>query len=98
MDLALTLAEDEHGHDVALDVARRLVMYMKRPRGQSQFFIKLQAQSLVNQKDRDFAQWIIDHLTKDLSVARLAEHMYLSERSFARYFKHNPAPPYQGHT
>ncbi|MFT5840714.1 MAG: hypothetical protein ACI9UT_003228 [Flavobacteriales bacterium] len=40
----------------------------------------------------DVAQWIIAHLTKDLSVARLAE------RSFARYFKHNPAPPYQGHT
>ena len=98
MDLALVLVEEDDGNDVALDVALRLMMYMQRSGGQSQFSAKLQAQSLVNQKDRDFAQWIIDHLTKDLPVARLAEHIHLSERSFARYFKHNPAPPYQGHT
>jgi hypothetical protein len=44
IDLALKLIEDDHGHDLALMVARRLVVFLKRPGGQSQFSAHLAAQ------------------------------------------------------
>ena len=44
IDLALALVEDDHGRDVALAVARELVMFLRRPGGQSQFSVQLSAQ------------------------------------------------------
>jgi transcriptional regulator GlxA family with amidase domain len=37
MDLALALVEEDHGHQVALEIARILVMFLVRPGGQSQY-------------------------------------------------------------
>ena len=45
IDLALKLIEDDHGRDLALTVARRLVVFLKRPGGQSQFSAHLAAQN-----------------------------------------------------
>jgi transcriptional regulator GlxA family with amidase domain len=87
MDLALALVEDDLGRDIALAVARRLVLFLRRPGNQSQFSAQLAAQVAHRDALRDAQQWIADHPDADLSVAAMAEHSGMSERNFARCFK-----------
>ena len=79
IDLTLALIEADFGHRVAIDVARQLVMFMKRAGGQSQFSVPLTAQA---QADR-FAElhaWVAGHLREDLRVERLAAEAGMSPR------------------
>ncbi|HEX4819533.1 MAG TPA: GlxA family transcriptional regulator, partial [Acidimicrobiales bacterium] len=87
MDLALALVEDDLGRDVALRVARRLVLFLRRPGNQSQFSAQLSAQVAARDGLRDIQQWIADHPDADLSVAAMATRAGMSERNFARCFK-----------
>jgi transcriptional regulator GlxA family with amidase domain len=87
MDLALALVEADLGREAALEVARRLVLFMKRPGGQSQFSAGLAAQAAVHPPLRDLQDWLPDHLAEDLSVTALARRAHMSERSFARAFR-----------
>ena len=87
MDLALALVEEDLGREIALEVARQLVLFMKRPGGQSQFSSGLAAQAAVRAPLRDLQDWIPDHLDGDLSVPALAARSHMSERSFARAFR-----------
>ena len=87
MDLALALVEDDLGRDVALAVARRLVLFLRRPGNQSQFSAQLAAQVAHRDTLRDTQQWIADHPDADLSVATMAGRAGMSERNFARCFK-----------
>jgi transcriptional regulator GlxA family with amidase domain len=87
MDLALALVEEDLGPAVALEVARALVIFLKRPGGQSQFSGALAAQQASLPALRDLQAWIAGHLDQDLSVAALAARANLSERSFARAFR-----------
>jgi transcriptional regulator GlxA family with amidase domain len=87
MDLALAFVEDDHGADVALRVARQLVLFVRRPGGQSQFSVQLSAQPAQRPGLRDLQQWVADHPTEDLSVAALAQHAAMSPRHFARAFR-----------
>src|ERR1700694_2671623 len=64
IDLALKLIEDDHGRDLALTVARRLVVFLKRPGGQSQFSAHLAAQIADEGKIRSLQHWILDNLAK----------------------------------
>lgn len=86
MDLALALVEDDWGRSVALAVAQQLVLFLKRPGGQSQFSAYLSAQGTGTERFRDLQTWILEHLDEDLSVPSLAERMAMSERHFARAF------------
>jgi len=86
MDLALALVEEDHGREVALAVARELVMFLKRPGGQSQFSVPLMAQAADRQPLRDLQAWIGEHPGADLSVAALARRAAMSARNFARVF------------
>jgi transcriptional regulator GlxA family with amidase domain len=86
VDLALALAEEDLGPDVALAVARQLVVFFKRPGGQSQFSSALAAQQAARPALRELQAWIAGHLDEDLTVAVLAERACMSERSFARAF------------
>jgi transcriptional regulator GlxA family with amidase domain len=86
MDMALAMLEDDHGSTVALAVARELVMFLKRPGGQSQFSDHLAAQFSEDAGLRALQLWMLEHLDQDLSVPRLAEKIAMSERSFARHF------------
>jgi transcriptional regulator GlxA family with amidase domain len=95
IDLTLALIEQDYGYRVAIEVARRLVVFMKRPGGQAQFSVPLLMQS---QKDDSFAElhaWIRQNLGQDLKVNRLAEKAGMSERSFSRAYVarvgHTPA-------
>jgi transcriptional regulator GlxA family with amidase domain len=86
MDLALALVEDDHGRDVALGVARALVMFLKRPGGQAQFSAQLSHQLAEREPLRDLQTYILEHPQGDLSVETLARRMGMSPRNFARVF------------
>ena len=86
MDLALALVEEDRGPEVALAVARHLVMYVQRPGGQSQFSAALRAQRADRQILRELQSWLDDHLDEDLAVATLARRAAMSPRHFARTF------------
>jgi transcriptional regulator GlxA family with amidase domain len=86
MDLALSLVEEDFGRRVALAVARQLVLFLRRPGGQSQFSSQLAVQTADREPLRELQQWIADHLTSDLSIAALANRVAMSPRHFARVF------------
>jgi transcriptional regulator GlxA family with amidase domain len=87
MDLGLALVEEDLGPRVALDVARWLVVFVKRPGGQAQFSAQLAAQTADRAPLRELQAWMADHLDADLSVPALAARACMSERHFARAFK-----------
>ena len=87
MDLALAFVEEDLGREVALEVARQLVLFLKRPGGQAQFSAQLAAQLSEREPLRELQLWIADHLDADLSVPALAERAHMSERNFARAFR-----------
>jgi transcriptional regulator GlxA family with amidase domain len=87
MDLALAMVEEDHGREIALRVARELVMFLKRPGGQSQFSAHLQAQSAERSVVRDVQDYVLGHLKADLSVPALASRAGTSGRTFARVFR-----------
>ncbi|AYV30831.1 helix-turn-helix domain-containing protein [Streptomyces sp. CJ_13] len=87
IDLALALVEEDHGRDVALLIARHLVVFLRRPGNQAQFSAQLAAQTARREPLRDVQQWITEHPGGDLSVAALAARARLSPRHFARAFQ-----------
>lgn len=86
IDLALALVEADLGRPLALEVARHLVVFLKRPGGQAQF-----SQTLALQRDDsrfgELHSWIAEHLHLDLPVATLAARAGMSERSFVRHYR-----------
>ena len=86
MDLALALVEEDHGSRLALQVARNLVLYLRRPGGQSQFSAALSLQATDRKPLRDLEAWVLDHLDKPLNVPVLAQRVAMSPRNFARVF------------
>ncbi|WP_211251691.1 GlxA family transcriptional regulator [Andreprevotia chitinilytica] len=85
IDLTLALVEEDLGHAAVMEIARQMVVFIKRPGGQSQFSAPLLAQA----SDAEFADlhaWIAVHLMEDLRVERLAERVHMSPRSFARHY------------
>ncbi len=86
IDLALALVDDDLGRDVALTVARQLVVFMRRPGGQSQFSAQLASQAASRDWLRDLQAYIAEHTEADLSVAALAARCDMSERHLSRVF------------
>ncbi len=86
IDLALALVEEDLGPQAALEVARSLVLYVRRPGGQAQFSTTLRTQTASRPRIRELQQWIMDNLGEDLSVPELAARAYMSERNFSRVF------------
>jgi transcriptional regulator GlxA family with amidase domain len=86
IDLALALVEEDHGRDKALLIARHLVMFLRRPAGQTQFSVQLSAQVAARTGLREVQRWIADNPAADLSVPELARRANLSPRQFARAF------------
>jgi len=86
IDLALALVEDDLGRDMAMRVARRLVVFLKRPGGQSQFSAPLEAQAADDGTFARLQAWMADHLDGDLRVEALAERCRMSPRHFARLY------------
>ncbi|WP_225446834.1 GlxA family transcriptional regulator [Streptacidiphilus sp. PB12-B1b] len=86
IDLALAMAEADHGPELSRAVARQLVMFVQRPGGQAQFSTQLAAQRPPRAPLRELQAWLADHLDADLTVPALAARAAMSERNFARVF------------
>jgi len=86
MDLALALLEDDLGGELARDVARQLVLFLRRPGGQSQFSVQLAAPLATRPSLRELQSWIHEHPELDLGVEALAKRIGMSPRNFARTF------------
>jgi transcriptional regulator GlxA family with amidase domain len=85
IDLALAMIADDHGEDMALKTAQELVVYRRRPGGQSQFSALLE----MERPDGRFCAllgWMREHLHLALTVEQLAERACMSPRNFARAF------------
>jgi transcriptional regulator GlxA family with amidase domain len=89
IDYTLAMIQSDLGRKIALDVARDLVVFLKRPGGQSQFSAHLAAEVGADDPDR-FAglnRWLEENLASDLSVAMMADRVAMSPRNFSRRFK-----------
>ncbi|WP_202945112.1 GlxA family transcriptional regulator [Methylomonas methanica] len=86
MDLALSLVEEDLGREISLLTARVLVMYFKRPGGQSQFSTQLRAQHVKNGQLGKLLEWIAENSHYPMTVEMLADKAAMSQRNFARVF------------
>ncbi|MFE5633706.1 GlxA family transcriptional regulator [Streptomyces sp. NPDC056543] len=86
LDLSLALVAEDFGETVALRVARQLVMYLKRPGGQSQFGVPLEPLS-TTRRIEDLRHHITRHLDEPLTVDDLAAFAHVSSRQLTRIFK-----------
>ncbi|WP_043307806.1 GlxA family transcriptional regulator [Pseudomonas sp. ML96] len=86
IDLALALVEADLGRPLALAVARRLVMFLRRPGGQAQFSALLAPDASRTPRLLGLLEWMAQNLAADLSLEKLAEHASLSTRSLSRLF------------
>jgi transcriptional regulator GlxA family with amidase domain len=87
IDLCLALVEEDFGRPLALRIAQMMVVFLRRPGGQSQFSATLEAQTRETRSLGDLLPWLPDHLRHDLSVDSLARRAAMSARNFARLFK-----------
>lgn len=86
IDLALALVEEDLGREIALAAARMLVVFPRRPGGQSQFSAYMELHAKHRPEIGELQAWILGHPDADLSVAALADRMAMSPRNFARLF------------
>lgn len=87
MDLALALVEEDLGVEVAVAVARAMVVYLRRPGDQSQYSAPLRLQSAETPSVRELVAWATEHPASDLSVPALAKRIGKSPRHLARVFR-----------
>ncbi|GLY39266.1 AraC family transcriptional regulator [Amycolatopsis sp. NBRC 101858] len=86
LDLALALVADDFGPGPASRVARQLVMFLRRPGGQSQFSVGIEPASATRRVD-ELRQYIAAHLADALTVTELAARVHLTDRQITRVFK-----------
>jgi transcriptional regulator GlxA family with amidase domain len=86
IDMCLELVSNDLGSAVANAIAKRLVLYARRPGYQSQFSPLLSAQTKADAPYAKLIQWMSEHLAESLDVPRLAARVAMSERSFHRKF------------
>ncbi|NML32953.1 GlxA family transcriptional regulator [Paraburkholderia antibiotica] len=87
IDLALAFVEEDFGLDIALDVARDLVVYLKRPGGQSQFSLQLASQATSHAGIRGLQNWLLANIDKPIDAAEMAARLSMSVRNFNRIFR-----------
>ena len=86
IDLALSILEDDHGTALAMDVARFLVLYLRRPGYQRQFSAPLEARERAGERFRALYDWLLLHIRCPLTVESMAARAGMSPRNFSRVF------------
>lgn len=86
MDLSLALVRDDHGLELANEVARWFVLYVERSAGQAQLSAPLRMQA-EREPIRELLRWVVDHPDQDLTVEALAARVHMSVRNFTRAFR-----------
>ncbi|WP_432422393.1 GlxA family transcriptional regulator [Rhodococcus opacus] len=87
IDLALALVEDDHGPELTRDVAPRLVVYLQRAGGQSQFSAPLQGPPPRTPALRRIVDLVTADPAGNHSLAELATHLHMSARHLTRLFR-----------
>jgi len=85
IDLALAIIEEDYDRALALKIAKRMVVFLKRPGDQAQFSDLLSAQTTTSRFGA-LLEWIEGHLSADLTVDAMADHCAMSPRNFSRAF------------
>lgn len=80
------LGEEDCGNDIASEVARELVLFLRRPGGQAQLSVSLAAQANEMKSIQDLQVWIAENLHRQLSLPILANRVAMSARNFERVF------------
>lgn len=86
IDLALAWVEEDCGSRISHEIARELVLFLRRPGGQTQLSVSLSAQATDLRAIQELQIWIAENLHGDLSVRLLAERSGMSIRNFERVF------------
>jgi transcriptional regulator GlxA family with amidase domain len=86
IDLALSLIEADHGAHLAVEVARELVVYLKRSGGQDQYSNPLRLQASSGNGLAELTAWMSENLSQPLTIDTLAERARLSPRQLQRRF------------
>lgn len=92
IDLSLAMVEEDHGKDIAIKVARKLVFYLSRPGFQSQFgnLLPVYESAHIATQMQD---WLTDHLHEGLDISRVASQLNMSARNFTRVFHRETGMP-----
>ena len=85
IDLALALVEEDHGHRVAMAVAKRMVLFLRRSGNQAQFSSALKRQETEPPKLRDVSTFVLEHVDEALPVDRIAAGVGMSPRTLSRW-------------
>jgi transcriptional regulator GlxA family with amidase domain len=85
IDLTLALVEEDHGHAVAMAVAKRMVLFLRRSGHQAQFSSALRRQEREPGKLRDISTFVLEHLDEPLPVDRIAAGIAMSPRTLSRW-------------
>lgn len=86
IDMSLEMVTHDLGAEIANIIAKRLVLYAKRPGFQSQFSPLLKAQSNAEPQFLKLVEWLQNRLDQNIDTPRMAEQMAMSERTFYRKF------------
>lgn len=86
MDLALAMVEEDLGRDIAVTVARKLVLHLKRPGSQLQFGSLLPPLELTSPLIQTVHPWLMQHLQQGITVEGMAAYTHMSVRNFSRVF------------
>ncbi|MEV0699529.1 GlxA family transcriptional regulator [Saccharopolyspora sp. NPDC050389] len=86
VDLALALVEDDHGADVARDIAREMVVFMQRPGGQSQFSTAIATPPARSDLLRSVIASVVADPAADHSLPAMAVSAAVSTRHLTRLF------------
>ena len=87
IDLALALVAEDLGDNAALEIAKNLVLFLRRPGGQAQFSVALRSQRASSSSLDELCLWIGEHLHTDLTVEILADRLSISIRTVIRMFQ-----------
>lgn len=87
IDLALFLIEERHGAKFAYQLAKEMVMYLRRDSADMQESIYVQYRQHINYQIHEVQEWLIHHLNQRTSIEDLAEKVNMSPRNLTRLFK-----------
>jgi transcriptional regulator GlxA family with amidase domain len=85
IDLTLALVEEDHGHQLAMAVAKRMVLFLRRSGHQAQFSAALQRQEREPPRARDISTFVLEHIDEPLPVERIAAGVGMSPRNLSRW-------------
>ena len=86
IDLCLALVAEDWGHEMALRIAKRLIVYIRRDGGQSQYSPYLAVGPKEDTMVSKVLRYVTDHISETLSIEQIADAVGVSRRTFSRVF------------